>query len=90
MGFTEHSADKDVKGCYGEPISISNQTFLMCVHSDTAMFSSLIPLKPGNLMERCHSMARLRFFWPANSTFSNPSIQTMALSLVCPLKFLQR
>ncbi len=51
MGFTEHGADKDVKGCYGEPISISNQTFLMCVHSDTAMFSSLIPLKLGNLME---------------------------------------
>ncbi len=51
MGFTEHGADKDVKGCYGEPISISNQTFLMCVHSDTAMFLSLIPLKPNNLME---------------------------------------
>ncbi len=49
MGFTEHNTDKDVKGCYGEPIS--NQTFLMCVHSDTAMFPSLIPLKPGNLME---------------------------------------
>ncbi len=51
MGFTEHSADKDVKGCYGKPISISNRTFLMCVHSDTALSLSLIPLKLGNLME---------------------------------------
>ncbi len=51
MGFTEHGADRDVKGCYGEPISIPNQTFLMCVHSDTVMFLSLILLKPGNLME---------------------------------------